>query len=250
MIYIFIILFGAAFGSFFNVCISRIPKKESIIFPVSHCPVCNKKLNMIDNIPIISFIALKGRCRHCSAKIHPHYLIVELFTSLIFLLLYMKFGLSILFAKYIIFISFGLIIVFIDLFHKIIPDKLSLPMIPLGLGFSLIFPTDISFKNSLIAGLSSFVIFLLTAYFFKIITKKDALGGGDIKLIAGIGTFVGIFGTIFTIVFGSVFGLIILSLIKYDHKKEFPFGPFLLLASFVYVIFGDLIFDLYFSLIS
>lgn len=246
----FVVVFGMAFGSFFNVCIYRLPKKESIVFPNSHCPSCNRKIKAIHNIPIFSFIWLKGQCAYCGAKIHWHYFLVELITPFLFLLIFLQFGWSWLFLKYLIFISIAIIICFIDAFHKIIPDVLSLPLIVSGLAFSFIPGSDVSWLSSLLGAFFGFIVFLITAYLFQIVTHKDSLGGGDIKLIAAVGSFIGILGTIFTVIFGSLIALILLLAIGHDKRKEFPFGPFLVIGAVSYILFGRSLFQYYINYFS
>jgi len=250
VIYIFIFLFGAALGSFFNVCISRIPRKKSIVFPSSHCPSCGKNIRKRDNIPVFSYIFLKGKCRDCGLPIPLRYLIVEIITPALFLLLFFvnETRFDLVYLKYIVFISYGIILFFIDLDLKIIPDKLSLSLIVIGLIFAILPGSDISLKSALIGSSASFTLFLLMAYFFQLITKKDSLGGGDIKLIAGMGMILGLSGILFTIVISSVIALITLLLIKHDMKKEFPFGPFLIIAGILYLILGDLLIELYLNI--
>ncbi|MCD4797298.1 MAG: prepilin peptidase [Candidatus Cloacimonetes bacterium] len=246
--YIFLIITGASFGSFFNVCIYRIPRKESIVFPASHCPKCGVKIKPWNNIPIISFIVLGRKCKSCGNAIHWHYLLVEILTPIIFILIFIRFGFSFLFVKYIIFFSFGIIIFFIDLFKKIVPDVLSLPLIIIGIVFSLFPSNDITLLYSISGALLGFIIFLFTAYVFRIILKKDSLGGGDIKLITAIGSFTGIIGMVFTIFCSSAAALIILIILKHDREKEFPFGPFLILGTFFYVVAGNYLLNLYLNL--
>ncbi|MDO9578341.1 MAG: prepilin peptidase [Candidatus Cloacimonadales bacterium] len=246
----FVVVFGLAFGSFFNVCIYRLPKKESIVFPNSHCPSCNRKIKTIHNIPIFSYIWLKGQCSYCGTKIHWHYFLVELITPLLFLLFYLQFGWSWLFLKYLIFVSFAIIIFFIDTFSKIIPDVLSLPLIFLGITLSFIPDSDVSWLSSLLGAFFGFIVFLITAYLFQIATHKESLGGGDIKLIAAVGSFIGILGTIFTVIFGSLFALILLPAIGHDRRKEFPFGPFLVMGALSYILFGHSIFQYYINYFS
>jgi leader peptidase (prepilin peptidase) / N-methyltransferase len=250
IIYLFLFLLGAALGSFFNVCISRIPLKKSIILPASHCPVCGTRIRKSDNIPILSYLFLKGKCRNCRTPIPLHYLSVELLTPILFLLMFNINGsrFDLVYLKYFVFISFGIILFVIDLRHKILPDKLTLPLLVTGLIFAIIPELDITFKSALTGSISGFVLFFLLAYFFQIITKKEALGGGDIKLIAGIGIYVGIYGVVFTIIFASVIALLTLLLIRHDLKKEFPFGPFLILAAAIHVILGDFLIRSYLDL--
>ncbi|MCF7793789.1 MAG: prepilin peptidase [Candidatus Cloacimonetes bacterium] len=244
---IFIFLLGMAFGSFFNVCIYRIPARLSLL-PKSHCPNCDALIKPQQNIPIFSYIFLKGKCRNCGSKIHWHYFIVELITPILFLLLFLKFGFSLLLLKYLIFISAGIIIFFIDAFHRIIPDIISLPLIAIGLAFSVFPGSDQSLLTSLLSALFGFLIFLVTGYVFDLITKRESLGGGDIKLIAAIGAFLGIFGLIFTIFVASFSALILLIIIKHDRSNVFPFGPFLIFGATSYIFAGNIIFQTYLNL--
>ena len=250
IISIFVVVFGLAFGSFFNVCIYRIPNKESIVFPNSHCPNCSKPIKPVHNIPVFSYLFLKGKCAYCGEKIHWHYFLVELITPILFLAVFFLYGPSILFIKYLIFVSFGILICFIDAFHKIIPDVLSLTLIVLGIGFSFLPGSDVSWLSSLLGALFGFLVFLITAYFFQLATHKESLGGGDIKLIAAIGSFIGILGTIFTVIFGSMIALIILLAIGHDRRKEFPFGPFLIFGAISYILFGNSLFQYYINYFS
>ena len=250
MFYLIIFIFGTVFGSFFNVCISRIPNKRSVVFPDSSCPTCKTKIKPYHNIPIISYILLRGKCAYCGAEINIHYFLVELLTPVLLMLLFASHNaeISLVFFKYAIFISFGLIIFFIDLYHYIIPDKLSLPLIVIGLLFSFLPNIDIGWMSAGIGALSGFFIFLFTAFFFQKVTGKDSLGGGDIKLIAAIGAFLGVWGTLFTVLFSSLIALVILLIIKHDRKEPFPFGPFLIAGSFVYILAGDTLIELYLRL--
>ena len=250
MLYLIIFIFGTVIGSFFNVCISRIPNKKSVIFPDSSCPTCKTKIKPYHNIPIISYILLRGKCAYCGAKINIHYLLVELLTPILLMLLFASQNaeISIVFFKYAIFISFGLIILFIDLYHYIIPDKLSLSLIVIGLIFSFLPNTDIGWMSAGIGALSGFLLFLFTAFLFQKITGKDNLGGGDIKLIAAIGAFLGVEGTLFTVLFSSLIAIVVLLILKHDRKKQFPFGPFLIIGAYAYILAGDTLIELYLRL--
>jgi leader peptidase (prepilin peptidase) / N-methyltransferase len=243
MVYLLILLFGLALGSFLNVCISRIPQNNSVVFPASYCPACHTNIRKRDNIPIFSFLLLRGKCRNCRTKIPIYHIIVEILTPLLFIALFWVLGskLDLIFFKYVIFISFGLILFFIDLHHRLLPDKLTLPLIVVGLILALLPGSDVTAASAFIASFSGFGLFLLLAYVFQLLTGKDALGGGDIKLIAAIGMFVGIFGLFFVIIMSSALALLTLLLIKHDLKKEFPFGPFLIAATFIYISFGQVL---------
>jgi leader peptidase (prepilin peptidase)/N-methyltransferase len=238
---IFISLFGTAIGSFSNVCIYRLPKKLSVITPSSQCPNCGKSISPFDNIPIISFLILRGRCRYCQSPISWQYPIVELITGLIFLSLYSNFHISPQFFIYALLCTSLIIIAFIDLEHKIIPDVITLPGIIIGLTLSLIFPHITllnSFKGLLLGG----------GLFYAIaIVSRGGMGGGDIKLIAMVGSFLGWKNVLLTIFigsfFGSIVGIILIILKKKNRKDMVPFGPFLSLGAIISIFFGrDLIY--------
>jgi len=232
----FVFLVGTIIGSFCNVCIYRLPKKRSIVLPRSFCPHCESPIRSLDNIPIISFILLRGRCRNCRKRIPYKYPMVELFTGISFLSLYLTFGLSFIFAAYAILLSSLIIVTVIDLEYKIIPDVITLPGIIIGLILSL-FILPIPFINSLIGIMIGGGFFYLIA-----IVSKGGMGGGDIKLIAMIGAFLGWEGTLVTILMGSLIGSIIgIALIITKKKKRrdpIPFGPFLALGAVISIFWG------------
>src|SRR3989338_2853414 len=247
LIPIFIFLFGAAIGSFSNVCIYRLPKKLSIISPPSQCPNCGKSISPFDNIPIISFILLRGRCRYCQSPISWRYPIVELITGLIFLSLYLNFRISPQFFIYALLCTSLIIIAFIDLEHKIIPDIITLPGILIGLIISFIFsytPLTHSIKGLLIGGGLFYLIAILS---------MGGMGGGDIKLIAMIGSFLGWEKVLLTIFLGSlsgsIIGIILIILRKKGRKDTIPFGPFLSLGTIVSIFFGNYLISLWFSIV-
>ncbi len=248
IIIILIVLIGAALGSFLNVCIYRIPAKKSIVLPASHCPSCNKAIPFYHNIPIISFLFLGGKCKFCHAKIDIHYPIVEFITPLLILFLYFKYGLSFTLLRYLLFIIPSVVIFFIDSKHKIIPNLIVLPMIILGFVSTLLPQVDFAIMDALKGAAGGFLLFYLVAVVFEKVTGKEGLGGGDIKFIAAIGSFVGIFGLIFTIFFGSLFALVAIVITQSDFSKEFPFGPFLVVGSALYIYLGDMLIYLYLSL--
>jgi len=241
LIPIFIFLFGAAIGSFSNVCIYRLPKKLSIISPPSQCPNCGKNISPFDNIPIISFLILRGRCRYCQSSISWRYPIVELITGLIFLSLYLNFLISPQFFIYALLCTSLIIIAFIDLEHKIIPDVITLPGIIIGLTLSLTMP-HITLINSIKGLLIGGGLFYAIA-----IISRGGMGGGDIKLIAMVGSFLGWKNVLLTIflgsLFGSIVGIVLIILKKKNRKDMVPFGPFLSLGAIISIFFGrDLIY--------
>lgn len=248
---IFAFIFGAVVGSFLNVCIYRLPLKESVVFPPSHCPNCDYKIPFYDNIPILSYLALAGRCRCCKGRISPQYPLVELINALLTLFLFMKFGLSLAFLVLFLFCSAMVVVTFIDLEHQIIPDSISLSGIVCGFIFSFFIP-QLGWRNSLIGIAVGGGSLLLVAYGYEFLTKKEGMGGGDIKLLAMIGAFFGWRAVPFIIfvssLIGSVIGITIMFLQKKDAKLAIPFGPFLALGAILYIFFGRQVIHWYLSL--
>lgn len=189
-----------------------------------------------------------GKCKECNIKISWQYPLVEFITPLLFILLYLKFGFSFMFFQYIILFSVGIIIFFIDLYHQIIPDTLSLPLIPLGILLSLHPSAGVNVKDSLAGAITGFLLFYFLAWSYWRFRNKMGLGGGDIKLIAGLGAFIGLVGLIFVILISSVTALITILAIRYDINKQFSFGPFMIFAVVIYVLYGHNVIMWYLSL--
>lgn len=241
---------GAAIGSFLNVLIYRIPEGQSIIFPSSRCPKCKHSIRFYDNIPVISYLILRGRCRGCREKISLRYPFVEAIAALLSMFLFWKYGLSI---KYLFSFTFTcalIVITFIDLDHQIIPDVITLPGIPLFFLMAIFFmgiPVLEALLGILIGGGCLFAI----AFLYEIITKREGIGGGDIKLLAMLGAFLG-WKSLFFILFvssllGTVVGISIMIAKGKDMKYAVPFGPFLSIAAVVYLFVGiDVMNFLYF----
>jgi leader peptidase (prepilin peptidase) / N-methyltransferase len=250
LIYFFIFITGAAFGSFFNVCIWRLPRKLSLITPRSQCPQCHAYIKSYHNIPIISYILLQGKCKYCGEKMELNYFLVELITPLIWLLLFWRFGneFNIVFAKYLVFFSFSIIIFFIDLHHQIIPDKLSLPLLIIGLAFALAKSSDINIFPALAGAGAGFLFFYLLALAVSHSLNREAMGGGDIKFIATIGAFLGVYGVLFTIFIAAAIALSIVIISGKDRSREIPFGPFLITGAFIHTLFGDWLLGSYLNL--
>ncbi len=245
---ILIFILGLTVGSFSNVCICRIPKNKSIIFPASHCPKCRSKIKPVDNIPLLSYILLKGRCRHCKSKISIQYPIVELLSGLIYLIIYLAYGLSVQTLIYIILSSALVIIAFIDLNQQIVPDVISLPGIVIGFIISFFVPY-ISFINSALGTVVGGGIILIIGLAGSVIFKKEAMGGGDVKLVAMIGAFLGWRYILISLFLGFFLGalagiILILSKIKSKEDKV-PFGPFIVLGSFITLLWGEKIISCY-----
>jgi leader peptidase (prepilin peptidase) / N-methyltransferase len=239
---LFAFIFGAVVGSFLNVCIFRLPVHESIIKPLSRCPHCHHPIRFFDNIPLISFIILKGKCRDCGAKISWRYPLVELITAVLSLLLFFQFGLTLRFLTFFIFVSVLIVITFIDLDHQIIPDVLTLPGIPIFFLLA-IFVVKIPWLEAVIGLLVGGGILFTIAFIYELISKREGMGGGDIKLLAMIGGFLGWKSLIFILLFssfsGAIVGITAMIIKKQDMKYAVPFGPFLSAAAVAYLFWGD-----------
>lgn len=237
-----VFIFGAAIGSFLNVCIYRMPAKTSIIKPASRCPQCLTPLHFYDNIPIISFAILRGKCRSCGGKISWRYPLVELLTAIFAVMLFLKFGLTIKFCTYFLYFAVLIIITFIDLDHQIIPDVLTLPGIPI-FTLAAIFLVGRPWMEALLGVLIGGGVLLAIALGYELITKREGMGGGDIKLLAMIGGFLGWKSLLFVLLFSSLFGAIVgftLIILKHqDMKYAVPFGPFLAAGVVAYVFWGE-----------
>ena len=239
---IFLTVAGAAIGSFLNVLIHRVPTGQSIVFPPSHCPKCKKGIRFYDNIPIVSYLMLRGRCRDCQEKISLRYPFVEAITAFLSLFLFWKFGLS---SHYLFSFAFTcalIIITFIDLDHQIIPDVITLPGIPIFFLIAVFFmgiPWLEALLGILIGGGCLFAI----AFLYEVITKREGMGGGDIKLLAMLGAFLG-WKSLFFILFvssllGAVVGISVMMARGKDMKYAVPFGPFLSIAAVAYLFVGS-----------
>jgi leader peptidase (prepilin peptidase) / N-methyltransferase len=252
LIYPFLaIIFGMVVGSFLNVCICRLPKNESIVSPPSHCPVCSYQICWYDNIPLVSYLLLRGKCRGCGAHISFQYPLVELLNGVLTLLLFLRFGPTTAFAALFIFCSALVVITFIDIEHQIIPDEISLPGIIVGFVLSFFIPGH-TWLNSLLGILLGGGSLLLVAYSYQKLTGKDGMGGGDIKLLAMMGAFLGWKAVPFIIfassLAGSLIGISIMLLQKKDSKLAIPFGPYLAFGAVLYIFCGKLLIRWYLGL--
>ncbi len=236
------IISGGIIGSFLNVCIYRLPRSRSIVAPPSSCPACEKPIKFYDNIPLVSYLLLRGKCRHCGSHISMRYPVVESVTALLFFMLYTKYDLSFEFAVYLFFVSLLVVISFIDLDFKIIPDVLSIG--GLVAGFLLAFARPSFGCLDAIYGivLGGGILFLI-AFGYRVLAKREGMGGGDIKLLAMIGAFCGVKGVIFSLMTGSMIGTMVgipLMLIKGENTKyAVPFGPFLSVGALIFIFVGD-----------
>ena len=243
---LFVILLGGIFGSFANVCIYRLPIEQNVIYGRSFCPECKKKIAWFDNIPIISFIILKAKCRNCEFKISLNYFIVESLSILFFCVIFILFGISLTtLLLWLLYLSF-VIIFFIDLKHFIIPNEITFPLMALGFvksfdpNINSIFP---NYLNSLIGGLIGYLIIYLIIFFYKYVRKKEGMGLGDAKLFAVIGFWFGWISIPFIIFLSSIIALISISPNLINKSKnissEIPFGPYIIIATLVFVIFKN-----------
>ncbi len=238
---VFVFVLGTAIGSFLNVCIHRIPKGQSIVRPVSRCPSCNQPIRPFDNIPLISYLILKGKCRYCEYHIPFRYPLVEFFSGGFSLALFLKLGLSAHFFIYTIFVWSLLVITFIDLDTQTIPDAITLPGIVLGFFASFLLP-EIAYWQSILGILLGGGSLYLVAFFYYTLTKREGMGGGDIKLLAMIGAFLGYKSILFVIFFSSLIGTLVGIVVMIKQRKgrtyAIPFGPFLAIGTFLHILWG------------
>ena len=248
-----VFIFGLCIGSFLNVCIYRLPKGKSIVSPPSSCPKCGHKLAFWENIPLLSYLFLKGRCSRCRERISVKYPLVELLTGILFLLCYEKFGASLSFFSAVIFSSALVVITFIDLEHKIIPDTISLTGILVGFLFSFFMP-DLDWPDSLLGIILGGGALYLVIWVYYLLTKRIGMGGGDIKLLAMIGAFLGWKAIPFVIFIsalaGSIIGIVFLAVTKKGRNYQIPFGPFLAFAAELQLFYGEKIYSIYLNLFS
>ncbi|WP_252502830.1 A24 family peptidase [Sporosarcina sp. Marseille-Q4943] len=229
-------IYGSIFGSFFNVVGLRVPKKESIVSPPSHCTNCSRKLRPLDLIPICSYIALRGKCRGCGQKISPMYPLMEFVTGVLFAFTYYQIGFSFELIIALLFVSLLVIITVSDLTYMIIPDKVLLPFAIALLILRWVIPTS-PWWDSLLGAAVGFIIL-----FFIAVVSKGGMGGGDIKLFFVIGLVLGTMNTLLTLFFasliGSVVGIYVLKKTGKGRKTPVPFGPSIAVAAVISYFFG------------
>ncbi|GJL77657.1 MAG: type 4 prepilin-like proteins leader peptide-processing enzyme [Nitrospinaceae bacterium] len=240
-------LLGLVIGSFSNACIYRLPKQESVVFPASRCTSCNTPIKAVDNIPVLSYLLLRGKCRACGQKISIAYPLIEIVTGLLFVAVVVKFGISWESLIYAIVCPALVIITVIDFQHQIIPDRITLPGIIFGLGAG----------SYLVGMINSGLGFLLGGglfYLLAVLTQGRGMGGGDVKFIAGAGALLGWQQVLLVIflaaVLGSVIGLALMAAQKKDRKSQIPFGPFLVLGTLAAIFFGEDLIRLYLTTVT
>lgn len=239
---------GLCLGSFYNVCIHRYLSGESIVWPGSHCPLCGHRLAWWENIPLVSFLILRGRCRECTGSISVRYPLVEIVSGTISALLAWKFGLTWAWAVYTFFAGLLIVASFIDFAAYILPDILTLPGAGLALAFTPLLP--LPWFDAFVGAAAGFAVFWILQYGYKAIKKQEGLGGGDVKLMLLIGTLVGWKGLPLTIFLASCLGLAASLFYLYRERNRgmqtrIPFGPFLALGAYVYILCGERIWAWY-----
>lgn len=244
---ILITIYGLIIGSFLNVVIYRIPRGENISFPPSHCGSCDEKIYWYDNIPVFSYLVLRGKCRRCGAHISLQYPLVEALNAIVYLILFKRFNLTIDFIAYALIMSALMVVFFIDLKHMIIPDGLIITIVifqilhKVGLYFT---GGEVYLKSSILGALLSGLLFLAI-----VLLSRGGMGDGDITLIASLGFILGvklIFLNIFlSFLLGAIVSLLLLGFKIKTRKDPIPFGPFIIVAFFIVILYGQEIIDLY-----
>ncbi|OGR33190.1 MAG: peptidase A24 [Desulfuromonadales bacterium GWD2_61_12] len=252
LFFVLAFVLGSVIGSFLNVCIYRIPAGQSVVFPASRCPGCLAPIRWYQNIPVVSYLLLRGRCAGCRSRISARYPLVEALTGLLFVLVLHRFGLQWAVIVFWIFAAALVVITFIDIDHQIIPDVISLPGIVVGfLCTFALFPQGwISSLLGILAGGGSLYVVAAGYEFFA---KKEGMGGGDIKLLAMIGAFLG-WKAILPVIFissllGSLVGVPLMLMKQADGKLAIPFGPFLAAGALIYLFWGRELIQWYLSLL-
>ncbi len=239
---VIIALFGLSWGSFLNVVIYRLPRGLSIIHPPSFCPHCQSRIRFYDNIPLLSYIILKGKCRACKSRISLTYLLVELITPLSFILLHIYHSLSLFFFASCLFSSLLIVLAFIDYSHQILPDEITLPGLLFGVTYSL-FRKDLNLTQSLTGAVvgAGFLLFMYGAYY--VLRKKEGLGMGDVTMMLMIGSYLGWKGALLTLIIasfsGAAWGVFLILIKKKSLQFSLPFGTFLSPGAYLSLLFGQ-----------
>jgi len=271
MIFVVVFLFGLVVGSFLNVCIVRLPREQSIVSPRSQCPRCRTLIRWYDNIPLVSFLALRGKCRSCGLPISWRYPLVELLNGLLYLWAFAAFGLTGEAGVVMALCSALLVITFIDLDHQIIPDVITLPGMvigllaaplfmsalepPLAFGLGRLVPSAgtylTGFVNSLVGLVLGAAPLFIIGWLWERLRKVEAMGGGDVKYMGMVGSFLGWKGAFLTIMLGaltgSIVGLTLIALKQHQMDKVIPFGPYLAFGTLLTLFYGADIIDWYFG---
>ncbi len=244
---IFFTVMGAAIGSFLNVCILRLPEEgQSIVRPASRCPRCGHAIRWYDNVPILSYLVLRGACRDCGGKISPQYPLIEALTALLAFLLFRKYGLGWAYLSSFLFACALVVITFIDLRHQIIPHTVTLPGIPLFMAAAVLF-MGCRFVDVFLGAMIGAATLYFVAVYYEALTGREGMGGGDVNLLAMIGAFFGWKSLLFVVLasslLGALVGVAVMVAKGKDMKYAIPFGPFLCIAAGVYLFFGERLLD-------
>lgn len=250
MLWAVVLYLGAAIGSFLNVVIHRVPLGESVVKPRSRCPSCRQEIAWYDNVPVLSWVLLRGKCRGCGTAISPRYPFIEFITALIALVLFARYGLTPAFGVQFVFSCALIVIAYIDLDHQIIPDKISLPGLVLGLLVAI--PGGMpAMTDAFLGALLGGGLLLTVAWVYERSTGREGMGGGDVKLLAMIGAFLGWQGVLLTLLLGSLLGsaigIVLMTSRGADRQLAIPFGPFLSLGALVTLFWGHAIVRWYIS---
>lgn len=248
---ILIVVFGLVWGSFLNVVIYRLPRGLSIIRPPSSCPHCGQQIKFYENIPIFSYLFLRGKCGTCRSKISPVYPLVEALTAFCFLLVHAQYSLSSHFFVFSLFASALIVLGFIDFEHQVLPDEITLPGVVLALIYTF-FRDDLSLIQALVgAGVGAGFLLLVYAVYY-LLRKKEGLGLGDVTMMLMVGAFLGWRQTLLTLILasigGALVGIFVIIFKKKNLQHALPFGTFLAPAAFVALLYGRPIIDAYLSL--
>lgn len=248
-----IFIYGLLIGSFLNVLIYRIPKNESIVFPGSHCPTCDHKLLWYDNIPLFSYLFLKGKCRYCNTKISPQYPLIEALNAIIYIVLFLRFDFTLTFIFYAFVSSLLITIAAIDLKEQIIPDSLVLSIV----GLTILYKALNYFLYKVSPDFLASVLGLVLAgglFLAIVIVSRGGMGGGDVTLISALGFILGLKQILLVIflsfLFGAVISIFLLSTKLKTRKDPIPFGPFIILSFFTTIFYGDQLLGWYINIFN
>ncbi|HED10773.1 MAG TPA: prepilin peptidase [Caldithrix abyssi] len=247
-----VFLLGLAIGSFLNVVVYRLPRSLSLSHPRSACPHCHAPIAAYDNIPVLSYLLLKGKCRHCRAAIPWQYPVVELITAVLFFIVYYDKGLTVRLPLYLLFLAFMISIALIDIKTGLILDRQLMLMLGLGVVLNLLFPF-IGWKEALTGMLAGAGSMYLIAFLGRMMLKKESLGFGDVKFAAVAGFYLGVLPTLAAAYIGFVLAFVAILVSKALHKslpRHIPLGPFLAGGFFLFLLWGHEIGALYLSLVQ